>query len=77
MIREELFYEFARAVKEVNPKIFVAENVRGLSSHDNGRTLETIRSVIKELDYELVAEDVLKAIFYRVPQRRTANSSCG
>ena len=68
--RGTLFYEFARAVKEVNPKIFVAENVRGLSSHDNGRTLETIRSVIKELDYELVAEDVLKAIFYRVPQKR-------
>ena len=68
--RGTLFYEFARAVKEVNPKIFVAENVRGLSSHDNGRTLETIRSVIKELDYELVAEEVLKAIFYRVPQKR-------
>lgn len=68
--RGTLFYEFARAVKEVNPKIFVAENVRGLSSHDSGRTLETIRSVIKELDYELVAEEVLKAIFYRVPQKR-------
>ncbi len=68
--RGTLFYEFARAVKEVNPKIFVAENVRGLSSHDNGRTLQTIRTVIDELGYELVAEEVLKAIFYRVPQKR-------
>lgn len=68
--RGTLFYEFARAVKEVNPKVFVAENVRGLFSHDNGRTLDTIRSVIKELGYELIAEEVLKAIFYKVPQKR-------
>lgn len=68
--RGTLFYEFARAIRDVNPKIFVAENVRGLFSHDNGRTLKTIKSVIDELGYELVAEDVLKAIFYRVPQKR-------
>ena len=34
------------------------------------RTLQTIRSVINELGYELVSEEVLKAIFYRVPQKR-------
>jgi DNA (cytosine-5)-methyltransferase 1 len=68
--RGTLFYEFARAVKEVNPKIFVAENVRGLLTHDKGRTLETIKSVISELGYDLVSEDVLKAIFYKVPQKR-------
>lgn len=68
--RGTLFYEFARAVKEVNPKVFVAENVRGLLSHDSGRTLDTIRSVIRELGYELVSEEVLKAIFYKVPQKR-------
>ena len=68
--RGTLFYEFARAVKEVNPKIFVAENVRGLLTHDNGRTLETIKSVISELGYDLVSEEVLKAIFYKVPQKR-------
>ena len=68
--RGTLFYEFARAVSEVRPKVFIAENVRGLSSHDNGRTLQTIRSVINELGYELVSEEVLKAIFYRVPQKR-------
>jgi DNA (cytosine-5)-methyltransferase 1 len=68
--RGTLFYEFARAVSEVRPKIFIAENVRGLFSHDSGRTLQTIRSVINELGYELVSEQVLKAIFYRVPQKR-------
>jgi DNA (cytosine-5)-methyltransferase 1 len=69
-IRGTLFFEFARAVKEVNPKIFIAENVRGLLNHDDGKTLETIATVIDELGYELVPPKVLKAVFYRVPQKR-------
>lgn len=47
--RGTLFHEFARCVKEVNPKIFMAENVRGLVSHDKGRTLATIINVLKAL----------------------------
>ena len=66
--RGTLFYEFARTVQEVNPKIFVAENVKGLLSHDNGRTFNTIRAVISELGYTLVGDEVCKAIFHRVPQ---------
>jgi DNA (cytosine-5)-methyltransferase 1 len=69
-IRGTLFFEFARAVKEVNPKIFVAENVRGLLNHDNGKTLETIATVIDELGYVLVPPKVLKSVFYQVPQKR-------
>lgn len=68
--RGTLFFEFARAVKETQPKVFMAENVRGLISHDNGRTLEAIKSVIDELGYTLIDPKVLKAIFYRVPQKR-------
>lgn len=68
--RGTLFFEFARAVKESNPKIFMAENVRGLLTHDEGRTLENIRSVIEELGYTLLVPHVIKAIFYRVPQKR-------
>jgi DNA (cytosine-5)-methyltransferase 1 len=69
-IRGTLFFEFARAVKEVNPKVFIAENVRGLLNHDDGKTLETIAAVIDELGYELVTPKILKAVFYRVPQKR-------
>jgi DNA (cytosine-5)-methyltransferase 1 len=69
-IRGTLFFEFARAVKEVNPKVFIAENVRGLLNHDDGKTLGTIAAVIDELGYELVPPKVLKAVFYRVPQKR-------
>lgn len=69
-VRGTMFFEFARAVKETNPRIFIAENVRGLLNHENGETLETIKSVIDELGYKLVEPRVLKAMFYRVPQKR-------
>lgn len=68
--RGTLFFEFARAVKAINPKVIVAENVRGLLKHDNGKTLNTIKGVIDELGYQLVEPRVLKAVFYQVPQKR-------
>ena len=68
--RGTLFFEFARVIKETQPKMFIGENVRGLLTHDNGRTIATIKSVIADLGYELVEPQILKAIFYRVPQKR-------
>lgn len=68
--RGTLFFEFARSLKEVKPKVFIAENVRGLLNHEGGRTLEAIKSVINELGYTLIEPRVLKAIFYKVPQKR-------
>jgi len=69
--RGTLFFEFARAVKESQPSVFLAENVRGLLTHDNGRTLETIKRIIDEIGYTLITEPrVLKAVFYQVPQKR-------
>ncbi len=68
--RGTLFYEFARAVKESQPLIAVGENVRGLLSHENGKTVEGMVSVLEELGYEVVPPQVLKAIFYNVPQKR-------
>jgi len=68
--RGTLFFEMARAIKETNPKVFMGENVKGLLSHDNGKTLEVIRNTIKELGYTLVEPRVLKAVMYMVPQKR-------
>lgn len=68
--RGTLFFELARAVKEIQPKVFMAENVKGLLEHDNGRTIETIKSVIAELGYTLIPPRVLRAILYNVPQKR-------
>ena len=68
--RGTLFFELARAVKEIQPKVFMGENVKGLLSHDNGQTLEIIRNAISELGYTLVEPRVLKAVMYQVPQKR-------
>ena len=68
--RGTLFYQFARVVKEVQPKIFLGENVRGLLEHNEGKTMATIKDVIHELGYTLVEPRFLKAIFYMVPQKR-------
>ncbi len=68
--RGTLFYEFARAVKEVNPPICIGENVKGLLSHDNGKTLQGMISILDEIGYNVVPVQVLKAINYKVPQKR-------
>lgn len=68
--RGTLFYEFARVVKEVNPPICIGENVRGLKSHDGGKTLQGMISVLTEIGYNVVPFRVLKAINYKVPQKR-------
>ena len=68
--RGTLFYEFARAVNEIRPLICIGENVRGLLNHANGKTLEGMISVLNELGYDVLPPQVLKAIFYRVPQKR-------
>lgn len=69
-IRGNLFFEFARSIKEISPKVVVGENVRGLLKHEDGRTLEIIKNVFNELGYSLVTPKVLKAVFYQVPQKR-------
>lgn len=68
--RGTLFFEMARAISECHPKVFMGENVKGLTSHDNGRTIDVIKKTIAELGYTLVEPEVLKAIMYKVPQKR-------
>ena len=67
--RGTLFFEFARAIKETKPKIFVGENVEGLKSHDDGRTLRTMAWVLSSLGYDLQMK-VLNATDYSVAQKR-------
>lgn len=68
-IRGTLFFEFARCVKEVKPKIAVGENVKGLLTHDGGRTLKTMVSVLEELGYR-VKYRVLRSQYLDVSQKR-------
>ena len=67
--RGTLFFEFARCVKEVRPKIAVGENVKGLLKHDGGRTLKTMVNALQELGYT-VKYRVLRAQYLDVPQKR-------
>lgn len=68
--RGTMFYEFARCVKEVKPKIAVGENVRGLLNHDDGKTLSIMKTILGDLGYKVIVPKVMKAIHYRVPQKR-------
>ncbi len=68
--RGTLFYEFARAVKEIQPLICVGENVRGLLNHEGGKTLAGMVSILDDLGYKVLPPRILKAIFHRVPQKR-------
>ncbi len=67
--RGTLFFEFARAIKEVRPKIAIGENVRGLLTHDNGRTLQTMIDVLDDLGYS-TSYKVLRSQYLDVPQKR-------
>lgn len=65
-----LFFDYARCIKETNPKICIIENVEGLVRHDKGRTLKTIVNILeKELHYH-VQYKVLNAVDYGVAQKR-------
>lgn len=68
--RGTLFYEFARCVQEVKPKVFLAENVKGLLKHDNGRTLDTILTTFRELGYYVYNPNLINANNYGVAQKR-------
>lgn len=69
-VRGTMFFEFARAVKEIQPKVLLGENVRGLMKHDNGRTIATIIATLTDLGYKIIDPKVLNAMHYRVPQKR-------
>ncbi len=69
-IRGTMFFQFARAIEEVQPKVILGENVRGLLSHDSGRTIATIKQTLRDLGYVLVEPRILNAVHFRVPQKR-------
>lgn len=68
--RGTLFYEFARTIKEVEPLLFIGENVKGLLNHDKGRTLKSMICVLEEIGYEILNPQVLNAAYFNVPQKR-------
>lgn len=67
--RGTLFFDIARILSEKKPQYFILENVKGLLSHDKGRTLQTIFGVLSDLGYEYQWE-VLNSKNFGVPQNR-------
>lgn len=67
--RGTLFFDIARIVKHKRPHLLLLENVKGLLSHDEGRTFGTIVSTLDELGYDLQWQ-VLNSKNFGVPQNR-------
>ncbi len=67
--RGQLFQEYYRILKELNPKLFLFENVKGLLSMQKGELLQTILSLFESLGYK-VKYEVLNSADYGVPQLR-------
>lgn len=67
--RGTLFSDFAKILKQVKPKMFLAENVKGLSTHDKGQTLQVMLDVFEEVGYHINYK-VLNSLDYGVAQKR-------
>lgn len=67
--RGTMFFEVARILRERQPKAFILENVKGLTNHDKGKTLDVILNTLKDLGYDYVYK-VLNSSNYGIPQSR-------
>lgn len=68
--RGTLFFHIARAAKEIQPRYLLLENVKGLVSHDQGRTLTVILNTLQELGYGHIEWGIFNSKFWGVPQNR-------
>ena len=73
--RGTLFYEYARLIQEIQPKVFIYENVRAVLSNDCGNTWEKMKEVFQELGYKVFFTNngnpsILNAKDYGIPQNR-------
>lgn len=67
--RGTLFYDYARLIKEIQPKIFIYENVRNMLNHDKGNTWSVIKNIFESLGYSINYE-VLNSVDFGIPQNR-------
>lgn len=68
-IRGTMFYHYATFLNKLQPKFFLFENVKGLLSHDGGKTYKTILDIFEDEGYTTYHK-VLNAWDYGVPQKR-------
>lgn len=68
-VRGTMFFHYATFLEKLQPKVFLFENVKGLLTHDKGRTYQTILNIFEEQGYNVIYK-VLNAWDYGVPQKR-------
>ena len=68
-VRGTMFHHYATFLHKLQPKMFLFENVRGLLTHDKGRTYETILGIFEDEGY-ITTHKILNAWDYGVPQKR-------
>lgn len=69
--RGTLFFDVAEIIKSKKPKAIFLENVKGLRSHNGGKTLETILNVLRnDLNYFVPDPQIINAKNFGVPQNR-------
>src|SRR5699024_3452851 len=69
--RGTLFFDVARIIDQKRPKAFLLENVKGLASHDKGKTLRVILNTLRDdLGYYVPEPEIIDAKKFGVPQRR-------
>ena len=68
-VRGTLFYPYSKILSDLKPKIFIAENVKGLVNHDGGQTLTTMIEIFRNNGYQIFW-NVLNAWDYGVAQKR-------
>jgi len=67
--RGTLFFYIARIINHHKPKVVFLENVKGLKSHNNGRTFRVIQNILEEMGYNVYSQ-ILNAKDFGVPQNR-------
>lgn len=67
--RGNLIFQFIRVIKEAQPKIFIFENVKGLTTHEEGKTFNFVKSKFSELNYD-IQYSILNGKDYGIPQSR-------
>lgn len=69
--RGTLFFDVARIIEEKKPRAILLENVKGLVSHDKGKTLQVILNTLREdLGYYVPEPQIINACNFGVPQHR-------
>lgn len=77
-VRGTLFYDYARIIKECQPKVFIYENVKGMLNHDNGNTWRIVKEVFDSIGYDMYIkknengneDPILNSKDYGIPQNR-------